>query len=78
MAKSGKVAIVTGPATGLGAECAVDLAGRGWNPRHQLHQEQEGSRRDLRRGEGQGAPRQSWCRPTSARTPIARSWSTRR
>ena len=31
MAKSGKVAIVTGSATGLGAECAVDLAGRGWN-----------------------------------------------
>ena len=31
MAKSGKVAIVTGSATGLGAACAVDLAGRGWN-----------------------------------------------
>jgi 3-oxoacyl-[acyl-carrier protein] reductase len=31
MAKSGKVAIVTGSATGLGAECAVDLAGRGWH-----------------------------------------------
>src|SRR5438270_8743976 len=31
MAKSGKVAIVTGSATGLGATCAVDLAGRGWN-----------------------------------------------
>ena len=31
MAKSGKVAIVTGSATGLGAECAIDLAGRGWN-----------------------------------------------
>ena len=29
MAKSGKVAIVTGSATGLGAECAIDLAGRG-------------------------------------------------
>jgi 3-oxoacyl-[acyl-carrier protein] reductase len=26
-----KVAIVTGSATGLGAACAVDLAGRGWN-----------------------------------------------
>src|SRR6201990_125749 len=26
-----KVAIVTGAATGLGAACAVDLAGRGWN-----------------------------------------------
>ena len=25
-----KVAIVTGSATGLGAACAVDLAGRGW------------------------------------------------
>jgi 3-oxoacyl-[acyl-carrier protein] reductase len=31
MATSGKVAIVTGSATGLGAECAVDLAGRGWH-----------------------------------------------
>src|SRR6058998_2751925 len=31
MAKSGKVAIVTGSATGLGARCAVDLAERGWN-----------------------------------------------
>src|SRR5499426_1780979 len=31
MAKSGKVAIVTGSATGLGASCARDLAGRGWN-----------------------------------------------
>ena len=31
MAKSNKVAIVTGSATGLGAACAVDLAGRGWN-----------------------------------------------
>src|SRR5215813_6177621 len=31
MAKSGKVAIVTGSATGLGASCALDLAGRGWN-----------------------------------------------
>ncbi len=31
MANSGKVAIVTGSATGLGAECAVDLAGRGWH-----------------------------------------------
>src|SRR5215213_2828955 len=31
MAKSGKVAIVTGSATGLGASCAIDLAGRGWN-----------------------------------------------
>src|SRR5471032_3257207 len=26
-----KVAIVTGSATGLGAACAIDLAGRGWN-----------------------------------------------
>src|SRR5437764_15198557 len=26
-----KVAIVTGSATGLGAACAADLAGRGWN-----------------------------------------------
>ena len=31
MANSGKVAIVTGSATGLGAECANDLAERGWN-----------------------------------------------
>ena len=31
MANSGKLAIVTGSATGLGAECAVDLAGRGWH-----------------------------------------------
>ena len=31
MAKSGKVAIVTGSATGLGASCAMDLAERGWN-----------------------------------------------
>src|SRR5262245_56660636 len=31
MAKSGKVAIVTGSATGLGASCALDLAERGWN-----------------------------------------------
>jgi 3-oxoacyl-[acyl-carrier protein] reductase len=31
MAKSNKVAIVTGSATGLGAACAIDLAGRGWN-----------------------------------------------
>ena len=31
MAKTNKVAIVTGSATGLGAACAVDLAGRGWN-----------------------------------------------
>jgi len=31
MAKSGKVAIVTGSATGLGASCALDLADRGWN-----------------------------------------------
>ena len=31
MATSGKVAIVTGSATGLGAECAIDLAGRGWH-----------------------------------------------
>mgnify|MGYP001067441067 CR=1 FL=1 len=31
MANSNKVAIVTGSATGLGAACAVDLAGRGWN-----------------------------------------------
>ena len=31
MAKSGKVAIVTGSATGLGASCAIDLAYRGWN-----------------------------------------------
>ncbi len=31
MAKSNKVAIVTGSATGLGASCALDLAGRGWN-----------------------------------------------
>jgi len=30
-AKTNKVAIVTGSATGLGAACAVDLAGRGWN-----------------------------------------------
>src|SRR5262245_59283901 len=30
-AKSGKVAIVTGSATGLGASCALDLAERGWN-----------------------------------------------
>ena len=31
MAKSGKVAIVTGSATGLGATCAIDLAEKGWN-----------------------------------------------
>src|SRR5260370_21440723 len=31
MAKGGKVAIVIGSATGLGAECGVDRAGRGWN-----------------------------------------------
>lgn len=31
MAKTNKVAIVTGSATGLGAACAADLAGRGWN-----------------------------------------------
>jgi 3-oxoacyl-[acyl-carrier protein] reductase len=31
MAGQGKVAIVTGSATGLGASCALDLAGRGWN-----------------------------------------------
>jgi 3-oxoacyl-[acyl-carrier protein] reductase len=31
MANSGKVAIVTGSATGLGASCALDLAERGWN-----------------------------------------------
>jgi 3-oxoacyl-[acyl-carrier protein] reductase len=31
MAKSNKVAIVTGSATGLGASCALDLAERGWN-----------------------------------------------
>jgi 3-oxoacyl-[acyl-carrier protein] reductase len=31
MAESGKVAIVTGSATGLGASCALDLAERGWN-----------------------------------------------
>ena len=31
MAKTNKVAIVTGSATGLGAACAIDLAGRGWN-----------------------------------------------
>jgi len=31
MAKSNKVAIVTGSATGLGASCALDLAARGWN-----------------------------------------------
>ncbi|MBV8593672.1 MAG: SDR family NAD(P)-dependent oxidoreductase, partial [Caulobacteraceae bacterium] len=31
MARAGKVAIVTGSATGLGAACAVDLAGRGWD-----------------------------------------------
>src|ERR1043166_6245085 len=31
LAKSGKVAIVTGSATGLGASCAIDLAERGWN-----------------------------------------------
>jgi 3-oxoacyl-[acyl-carrier protein] reductase len=31
MAKSGKVAIVTGSATGLGATCAADLAELGWN-----------------------------------------------
>jgi len=31
MAGQGKVAIVTGSATGLGASCARDLAGRGWN-----------------------------------------------
>ena len=31
MAKKNKAAIVTGSATGLGAACAVDLAGRGWN-----------------------------------------------
>ena len=30
-AKTNKVAIVTGSATGLGAACAIDLAGRGWN-----------------------------------------------
>lgn len=27
----GKIAIVTGSATGMGAACAIDLAGRGWN-----------------------------------------------
>ena len=31
MAKTNKVAIVTGSATGLGAACALELAGRGWN-----------------------------------------------
>ena len=31
MANSGKVAIVTGSATGLGATCAIDLAAKGWN-----------------------------------------------
>ncbi|MFI5003288.1 MAG: SDR family NAD(P)-dependent oxidoreductase, partial [Reyranellales bacterium] len=31
MAKVARAAIVTGSATGLGAACAVDLAGRGWN-----------------------------------------------
>ena len=31
MASQGKVAIVTGSATGLGASCARDLAQRGWN-----------------------------------------------
>jgi 3-oxoacyl-[acyl-carrier protein] reductase len=31
MAKSAKVAIVTGSATGVGAACALDLAERGWN-----------------------------------------------
>ena len=31
MAKTNKVAIVTGSATGLGAACALDLAGRGYN-----------------------------------------------
>jgi 3-oxoacyl-[acyl-carrier protein] reductase len=31
MASQGKVAIVTGSATGLGASCALDLAARGWN-----------------------------------------------
>jgi NAD(P)-dependent dehydrogenase (short-subunit alcohol dehydrogenase family) len=31
MAGTGKVAIVTGSATGLGATCALDLAARGWN-----------------------------------------------
>jgi len=31
MASERKVAIVTGSATGLGASCARDLAGRGWN-----------------------------------------------
>jgi 3-oxoacyl-[acyl-carrier protein] reductase len=31
MARTNRVAIVTGSATGLGAACAVDLAGRGWN-----------------------------------------------
>ncbi len=31
MAKTNKVAIVTGSATGLGAACAIDLAGRGYN-----------------------------------------------
>ncbi len=31
MAKTNKVAIVTGSATGLGASCALDLAERGWN-----------------------------------------------
>lgn len=31
MAKTNKVAIVTGSATGLGAACALELAERGWN-----------------------------------------------
>ncbi len=31
MAKTNKVAIVTGSATGLGAACALELATRGWN-----------------------------------------------
>ena len=31
MARTNKVAIVTGSATGLGAACALDLAGRGYN-----------------------------------------------
>ena len=54
MAKSGKVAIVTGSATGLGAACAVDLAGRGWNVAINYTKSKKEADETYAEGQGQG------------------------